>query len=346
MTQQSSSLVLPATLIRGDGIGPEIMDATLAVLETLGAPFAWEIHKAGMEAMQACGDPLPETTIDSIRRTKLALKSPLTTPVGGGYRSINVRLREIFKLFANVRPARTLVAGGRFEDIDLVLIRENTEGLYVGYEHFIPVDDDPKAVAEAAAIMTRSGCRRIAEYAFDYALRHGRKKVTIVHKANILKALTGLFLETAMAVGQNYADRLQVEDRVVDNCAMQLVINPAQFDVIVTTNMFGDILSDEIAGLVGGLGVAPGANIGKEAAIFEAVHGSAPDIAGQGLANPTALMLAAAMMLDHAGRHACAQRLRGALEQVLREDNIKTRDLGGTASTRDFTQAVIHRLQG
>jgi isocitrate dehydrogenase (NAD+) len=346
MTQQSSSLALPATLIRGDGIGPEIMDATLAVLEILDAPFAWEIHKAGMEAMQACGDPLPETTIDSIRRTKLALKSPLTTPVGGGYRSINVRLREIFKLFANVRPARTLVAGGRFEDIDLVLIRENTEGLYVGYEHFIPVDDDPKAVAEAAAIMTRSGCRRIAEYAFDYALRHGRKKVTIVHKANILKALTGLFLETAMAVGQNYTDHLRVEDRVVDNCAMQLVINPAQFDVIVTTNMFGDILSDEIAGLVGGVGVAPGANIGKEAAIFEAVHGSAPDIAGQGLANPTALMLAAAMMLDHVGRYACAQRLRGALEQVLREDNIKTRDLGGTASTRDFTQAVIHRLQG
>src|SRR5918997_2156464 len=299
MTQQSSSLALPATLIRGDGIGPEVMDATLAVLETLGTPFAWEIHKAGMEAMQACGDPLPETTIDSIRRTKLALKSPLTTPVGGGYRSINVRLREIFKLFANVRPARTLVAGGRFEDIDLVLIRENTEGLYVGYEHFIPVDDDPKAVAEAAAIMTRSGCRRIAEYAFDYALRHGRKKVTIVHKANILKALTGLFLETAMAVAREYEGCVQMDERIVDACAMQLVLNPWQFDVIVTTNLFGDILSDLIAGLIGGLGMAPGVNIGETAAIFEAVHGSAPDIAGKGIANPTALALAAGLMLDH-----------------------------------------------
>jgi isocitrate dehydrogenase (NAD+) len=236
------------------------------------------------------------------------------------------------------------MAGGRFEDVDLVLIRENTEGFYVGVEHYIPIDDDPKAVAEASGINTRSGCRRIAQYAFDYAVSHGRKKITIVHKANILKALTGLFLETALEVGKNYADRLQIEDRIVDNCAMQLVINPAQFDVILTTNMFGDILSEEIAGLVGGLGLVPGANIGKEAAIFEAVHGSAPDIQGLGIANPTALMLAAAMMLEHVGKHEQARRLRSAIERVLREDGVKTADLGGQASTKEFADAVIHQL--
>lgn len=314
------------------------------VLDALGAPFAWEVRKAGMEAMQEFGDPLPETTVESIRRTRVALKGPLTTPVGGGYRSINVRLRELFKLYANVRPARSLLAGGRFENVDLVLIRENTEGFYVGVEHYIPIDDDPKAVAEASGINTRSGCRRIAQYAFDYAISHKRKKVTIVHKANILKALTGLFLETALDIGKNYADRLQIEDRIVDNCAMQLVINPAQFDVILTTNMFGDILSEEIAGLIGGLGLAPGANIGKEVAIFEAVHGSAPDIQGLGIANPAALMLAAAMMLEHVGRYEQASRLRSALERVLRKDNIKTADLGGQASTKEFTNAVIHKL--
>lgn len=345
MTQQSTT-ALPATLIRGDGIGPEIMDATVSALEALGANFRWEIHKAGMEAMQAFGDPLPEaTTLESIRRTKLALKGPLTTPVGSGYRSVNVQLREIFKLFANVRPARTLVPGGRFENVDLVLVRENTEGLYVGYEHYIPVGDDPKAVAEAAAFNTRAGCKRVAQFTFDYAVRHGRKKVTIVHKANILKMLTGLFLETALEVGREYQERLQIEDRIVDNCAMQLVIDPSQFDVLVTTNMFGDILSDEIAGLVGGLGLAPGGNIGVGAAIFEAVHGSAPDIAGKGIANPSALMLAAAMMLEHVGRHEHAHRLRSALERVLRIDGIKTRDLGGTASTIQFTEAVIRRIR-
>ncbi len=342
---QHSATALPATLIWGDGIGPEIVDTTLSVLEALGASFKWEIHTAGIDAIQAFGDPLPEVTLESIRRTKLALKGPLTTPVGGGYRSVNVRLREIFQLFANVRPARSLIPGGRFENVDLILVRENTEGLYVGYEHYIPIDDDPKAVAEAAAIITRSGCRRISQFTFDYALRHGRKKVTIVHKANILKALTGLFLETALEVGREYQGRLQIEDRIVDNCAMQLVINPNQFDVIMTTNMFGDILSDEIAGLVGGLGLAPSGNIGRDAAIFEAVHGSAPDIAGKGIANPSALMLAAAMMLEYVGRHAHARRLRDALERVLREDGIKTRDLGGTASTAQFTEAVIRRIR-
>ena len=255
---------IPVTLIEGDGIGPEILEATVSVLEALNAPYTWRRFKAGMTAFEEAGDPLPRALLDDIRATRLALKSPLTTPIGKGFRSANVRLREEFHLYANVRPAITLIHGGRFDNIDLVMIRENTEGLYVGAEHFIPIDDDPRAVAEASGIITRSGCRRIAQYAFDYALAHNRKKVTIVHKANILKALTGLFLETAQEVGKTYASRLEIEDRIVDNTAMQLVINPSQFDVLLTTNMFGDILSDEIAGLVGGLGLAPGGNIGRE----------------------------------------------------------------------------------
>lgn len=254
-------------------------------------------------------------------------------------------MREEFHLYANVRPAITFTPGGRFEDIDLILIRENTEGLYVGVEHYIPIDDDPHAVAEASGIITRSGCRRIAEFTFDYAVKNNRRKVTIVHKANILKALTGLFLETAREVGKKYETQLEIEDRIVDNCAMQLVINPSQFDVILTTNMFGDILSDEIAGLVGGLGLAPGGNIGKDASIFEAVHGSAPDIAGQGVANPTALMLAAAMMLDHTNNQELATQLRRAIRRVLGEDNVRTGDLGGDASTNEYTDAIIKRLK-
>jgi isocitrate dehydrogenase (NAD+) len=297
-----------------------------------------------MVAFEESGDPLPQAMLDNIRKTRLALKAPLTTPVGNGFRSANVRLREAFHLFANVRPALTYIHGGRFDDIDLVLIRENTEGLYVGVEHFIPIDDDPKAVAEASGIITRSGCRRIAEFAFDYAVRHNRKKVTIVHKANILKALTGLFLETALDIGRKFESRIEIDERIVDNCAMQLVINPAQFDVILTTNMFGDILSDEIAGLVGGLGLAPGGNIGKDAAIFEAVHGSAPDIAGKGIANPTALLLASAMMLEHVNLHDLASRLKTAISSVLQKDKVITADLGGKASTGEYTDAVIKRL--
>jgi isocitrate dehydrogenase (NAD+) len=336
--------VIPATLIPGDGIGPEITDATVQVLESLGAPFAWEVHQAGMAGLQTFGDPLPQTTLESIRRTRLALKGPLTTPVGGGYRSSNVRLREEFHLYANVRPARTMVPGGRYEDIDLVLVRENMEGLYVGFEHYIPIGDDPHAVAIGSGVNTRAGCRRIVEFAFEYALRNGRKKVTIVHKANILKALTGLFLETARDVAKHYEGRIQTEDRIVDACAMQLVLNPWQFDVIVTTNLFGDILSDEIAGIVGGLGMAPAANIGLDAAIFEAVHGSAPDIAGKGFANPLALLLAAAMMLDHVGRNDLAQRMRRAIDQTLNEDKVRTGDLGGMTSTQEFSQAIVRRL--
>lgn len=335
---------IPVTLLEGDGIGPEIVAASRRVLEALGAPFDWEPQPAGLGAVETHGDPLPQTTLDSIRRNGLALKGPLTTPVGKGIRSINVRLREEFQLYANLRPARTIVEGGRFSDIDLVLVRENLEGFYVGYEHYIPVGGDPKAVAESAGINTREGCRRIAEWTFDYAARHGRKKVTIVHKANILKLLTGLFLETAMEVGKRYEGRIAIEERIVDNCAMQLVMNPWQFDVLLTTNLFGDILSDQIAGLIGGLGMAPGGNIGKDAAIFEAVHGSAPDIAGKGLANPSALLLATAMMLEHVGEHEHAERLRTALYATINTDGVRTGDLGGKASTEAFADAVIQRL--
>ncbi|MFK8027151.1 MAG: isocitrate/isopropylmalate dehydrogenase family protein [Gammaproteobacteria bacterium] len=335
---------IPATLIPGDGIGPEIVKATLKVLDALGASFEWDEQLAGVAAETASGDPLPQETIDSIRKTKLALKGPLTTPVGSGFRSINVRLREEFELFANVRPARSFLMGGRFENVDIVLIRENLEGLYVGVEHYIPIADDPKAVAEATGIITRHGCTRFVEFAFNWAIQNNRKKVIIVHKANILKKLTGLFLEIAMEVGKKYEGQLEIEERILDNCAMQLVLNPNQFDVLITTNMFGDILSDEIAGLVGGLGLAPAANIGKDASIFEAVHGSAPDIAGKKIANPTALMLAAALMLDHVGEADKAARLRKAIDAQLTSGEGLTGDLGGKANTMEFTDNIIARL--
>ena len=343
MAIQATQSPIDATLIPGDGVGTEIVEAVVSVLDALGSPFAWDIQQGGLAAIEAGGDPLPSATLDSIRRTKLALKGPLTTPVGGGFRSVNVRLREEFGLYANVRPARTMVPGGRFEDIDLVLIRENLEGLYVGFEHYIPIGEDPHAVAISSGVNTRAGSRRIAEYAFEYALRNGRKKVTVVHKANVLKALTGVFLETAREVAKQYEGRVAVDDRIVDACAMQFVVNPWQFDVIVTTNLFGDILSDLAAGLVGGLGLAPGANIGARAAIFEAVHGSAPDIAGKGIANPTALLLAAGLMLEHVGRGDLARRLQTGIAQTLNEDMVRTGDLGGTASTEQFAQAVIRR---
>ncbi len=343
MGQKSEITPIDATLIPGDGIGPEITDAVVSVLDALGAPFAWDVQQGGLAGIEAHGDPLPGVTLDSIRRTGLALKGPLTTPVGGGFRSVNVRLREEFHLYANLRPAHTLVPGGRFEDIDLILVRENLEGLYVAFEHYIPIGDDPHAVAISSGVNTRDGSRRIARFAFEHAVKLGRKKVTIVHKANVLKALTGVFLEAAQEVAKEYEGRIACDDRIVDACAMQLVLNPWQFDVIVTTNLFGDILSDLIAGLVGGLGAAPGANIGEKGAIFEAVHGSAPDIAGQGVANPTALLLAAGLMLDHVGRVDLAERLRAAIDAVLNGDGVRTRDLGGTASTSEFAQAVVRR---
>ena len=346
MTDANLVTGIPATLIPGDGIGPEVTQSVVTVMEALGSPFAWDVQLGGMAAIADGGDPLPKATLDSIRRTGLALKGPLTTPVGGGFRSVNVRLREEFHLYANLRPARTLIPGGRYENIDLVIVRENLEGLYVAFEHYIPIGDDPHAVAMSSGVNTRDGSRRIAEFAFDYAARNGRKKVTIVHKANVLKALTGVFLETAQQVAEKYKDRVACDERIVDACAMQLVLNPWQFDVIVTTNLFGDILSDQAAGLVGGLGMAPGANIGLHAAIFEAVHGSAPDIAGKGIANPTSVLLAAAMMLEHVGMKDKRTALEDAIEQVLNVDQIRTGDLGGKATTLEYTAAIIKRLQG
>jgi isocitrate dehydrogenase (NAD+) len=336
---------IPVTLIPGDGIGTEVTQATLDVLEAVGAPFEYEWHTAGVAGLKREGDPLPKSTLESIRKTRLALKGPLATPVGGGFRSSNVRLREEFHLFANLRPARTLVPGGRYENIDLVLVRENLEGLYVGFEHYIPVGDDPHAVALASGVNTRAGGRRICEFAFEYAVKNNRKKVTLVHKANVLKALTGLFLEAGRDVSKKYEGRVACDERIIDACAMQLVMDPYQFDVIVTTNLFGDILSDLNAGLVGGLGMAPAGNIGKDAAIFEAVHGSAPDIAGKGIANPLALILSAAMMLDHVGEQEKARRVQQAVDDVLLKDKVRTGDLGGTANTKQFTQAIVKRLR-
>ena len=336
---------IPATLIAGDGIGPEIVDATLQALDALGAPFEWDRQIAGLEGVKAVGDPLPVATLNSIRRTRLALKGPLETPSGGGYRSSNVRLREEFRLYANLRPARTIVPGGRFDDIDLVVVRENLEGLYIGHEHYVQIDNDPHAVAMATGINTRAGCRRLLEFAFDHAVATGRRKVTVVHKANIMKALTGIFKETAEQMYElRYKGKFEFETVIVDACAMKLVLNPWQFDMLVTTNLFGDILSDLVAGLVGGLGMAPGANIGADAAIFEAVHGSAPDIAGRGLANPTALLLAAALMLDHVKLPEMATRLRKAIDATLNVDQVRTGDLGGKASTSEFTRALVARI--
>jgi isocitrate dehydrogenase (NAD+) len=335
-----------ATLIPGDGIGPEIMDATLAALDALEAPFEWDWQVAGLAGMKAAGDPVPPATMDSIRSTRLALKGPLETPSGGGYRSANVRLREAFKLYANVRPAKTIIPGGRYENIDLLVFRENVEGLYMGYEHFIPMDGDPEAVAIATGVNTRQGSHRLLEYAFETAIAMGRKKITIVHKANIMKALTGIFLDEARKLYKNkYQGRIEMNEAIVDACSMKLVLNPWQFDTLVTTNLFGDIISDLVAGLVGGLGMAPGGNIGADAAVFEAVHGSAPDIAGKGIANPVALMLAAAMMLDHVKLADKASRLRQAIDATLNIDGVRTGDLGGTANTKAFTEALVARIR-
>jgi isocitrate dehydrogenase (NAD+) len=333
----------PVTLIPGDGIGPSISSATVRILEAAGAEIDWDIQYAGQAGVAKYGDPIPEATLDSIKRTRLALKGPLETPVGEGFRSINVALRKTFDLYANIRPAHTIVQGGRYDGIDLVLVRENTEGLYVGIEHYIKIGSDPRAAAESVAIITRAGSERIVRYAFDYALQHGRKKVTLVHKANILKFSQGLFLDVGRQVAQGYAG-IEFEEVIVDAMAMNLVLKPERYDVIVTTNLFGDILSDLISGLVGGLGLAPGANIGLGGAIFEAVHGTAPDIAGKGVANPSALVLAACMMLEYMNDGERARTIREGLEATIRERKVVTRDLGGTATTDQFTDAVIARL--
>src|ERR671915_741286 len=314
------------TLIPGDGIGPSISAATVRIVNAAGADLAWDEQVAGMAGVAKYGDPIPDSTLDSIKRNRIALKGPLETPIGEGFRSINVALRKTFDLYANVRPAYSIAPGGRYDNIDLVLVRENTEGLYVGIEHYIRMGDDPRAAAESIAIITRTGSERVVRYAFEYARAHGRRKVTLVHKANILKFSQGLFLDTGRMVAREYAEDIDFDERIVDAMAMDLVLRPERFDVIVTTNLFGDILSDEISGLVGGLGLAPGANIGAKAAIFEAVHGTAPDIADKGVANPGALLLAACMMLDHLGDHTRAKRIRDAMYATLQEGKTLTRD--------------------
>ena len=331
------------TVIPGDGIGPEVIDATLEILRGAGADLEYDMQLAGIAALDAVHTPLPDATLDSIRQTGLALKGPLTTPSGSGFHSINVALRKEFDLYANVRPVLTVVPGGRYDDIDLVLIRENTEGLYVGVEHYIGMEGDPKAAAESVMIVTRFGAERILRYAFEYAREHGRKKVTLAHKANILKYTQGLFLDVGREVAAEYP-AIEWEDRIIDATAMTLVLDPYRFDVLVMENMFGDILSDLMAGLVGGLGFAPAGNIGTDVAMFEAVHGSAPDIAGQGVANPTGLLLSSCLLLDHVGQTEVAGRIRTALDSVVRSGEARTHDMGGSASTAGFTEAVVRSL--
>ena len=330
------------TVIRGDGIGPEIMDATLHVLEALGAGLSYEEADAGLVALEKHGELLPQATLDSIRRNGVALKSPLTTPVGEGFSSINVALRRHFDLYANVRPAKSFPnTRSRFPSgVDLITVRENTEGAYIGEGQAISEDGE---VATLTQKITRKGSERIVRYAFDLARATGRKKVTAVHKANILKTTSGLFLKVAREVATQYPE-IEFNEMIVDNTCMQLVMRPEQFDIIVTTNLFGDIISDLCAGLVGGLGLAPGANIGKDAAIFEAVHGTAPDIAGKGIANPCALLLAACQMLDHIGRPQDATRLRDAIVATLEAKDSLTPDLGGDGSTMGFARAIASRV--
>ena len=334
------------TVIPGDGIGPEVTAAVLRVLDAAGARLDYDERMAGETALRYQGSPLPQETLDSIDANRVALKGPLTTPSGSGFRSVNVAIRKEFDLFANVRPVRTILPGGRYEDIDLVLIRENTEGLYVGVEHFIGMENDPRAAAESVMITTRFGSERIVRFAFDYAAANGRGKVTLAHKANILKHTQGLFLEVGRRMAERYADRVAFEDRIIDATAMYLVLDPYRFDVLVMENMFGDILSDLMAGLVGGLGFAPAGNIGETHAVFEAVHGSAPDIAGQGVANPAGLLLSACMMLDHVGQGEVAGRIRKAVGAVIRAGVARTRDRGGRDGTAAFAEAVVGGLGG
>jgi isocitrate dehydrogenase (NAD+) len=330
------------TVIRGDGIGPEIMEAALHVLDAMDVGLSYEFADAGLAALEKTGELLPAATIESIRRNRIALKSPLTTPVGGGFSSINVELRKRFDLYANVRPAKSHPnTKSRFPSgIDLITVRENTEGAYSAEGQALSEDGD---TATSITKTTRRGSERIVRYAFDLARRTGRKKVTIVHKANILKSTSGLFLKVAREVAAQYPE-IENNEMIVDNTCMQLVMKPEQFDVIVTTNLFGDIISDLCAGLVGGLGLAPGANIGTDAAIFEAVHGSAPDIAGKGIANPVALMLGAIQMLEHLGHVEAAQRLRAAIIATMREKDHLTPDLGGTGTTPSFAAAIARHL--
>jgi isocitrate dehydrogenase (NAD+) len=329
------------TVIPGDGIGPDIIDATIKILDKAGCDFEYEYADAGLTALENHGDLVPESTLALIEKNKIALKGPLTTPVGDGFTSINVTLRKHFQLYANVRPVLSFKGTkARYEDIDIITIRENTEGMYSGLGQTLSEDGN---YAEARSLVTREGAERIVTFAYETAIKEGRKKVTAVHKANILKSTSGLFLKVAREVATRYP-QIESTEMIVDNCCMQLVMNPEQFDVIVTTNLFGDILSDLCAGLVGGLGMAPGANIGKSCAIFEAVHGSAPDIAGKNLANPTSVILAAIQMLEYLGMAEKANNIRRAITEVIESGDRTPRDLGGTHGTSDFTQSVLERL--
>lgn len=329
------------TVIPGDGIGPSIIESAIQILTHAGCDFEYEYADAGLVALEKHGELLPQATLDLIEKNKVSLKGPLTTPVGGGFTSINVSLRKKFNLYANVRPVISFKGTkSRYENIDIITVRENTEGIYSGAGQKRSDDNNS---AEAMSIVTRDGAERIVKFAFELARQEGRKKVTIIHKANILKSTSGLFLEVARDVAARYPD-IQSEEMIVDAACMNLVMYPERFDVMVTTNLFGDILSDLCAGLVGGLGMAPGANIGDGAAIFEAVHGSAPDIAGKNIANPTSVILAAIQMLEYLGMQDKAERIREAVRATIESGDRVTRDLGGTASTSEFTQSIIDRL--
>jgi isocitrate dehydrogenase (NAD+) len=327
------------TLIPGDGIGPEIVAATVRIIEATGVGFNWETHMLGAQALEKYGQTLPEPAIESIRRNKVALKGPLTTPIGKGFTSVNVGLRKALDLYANVRPIKALPGVEcRFGTLDLVVVRENTEDLYAGLEHIVV-----PGVVESIKIITEKASTRIARYAFEFAKLHNRKKVTAVHKANIMKLSDGLFLECFYNMAKEFPE-IEADDKIIDNCCMQLVMRPEQFDVLVLENLYGDIVSDLCAGLIGGLGLAPGANIGEIGAVFEAVHGSAPDIAGQGIANPTALLMSAILMLRHIDEIDAADRVQKAMLEIYAEGKIRTRDLGGTAKTADFASAIIDKM--
>ncbi|WP_286889245.1 isocitrate dehydrogenase [Pseudoalteromonas sp. ESRF-bin5] len=329
------------TVIKGDGIGPSIIDSALEILKAAGCDFDYEFVDAGLAALEKTGELLPQETIDTIAKNKITLKGPLTTPVGEGFTSINVTLRKQFGLYANVRPVKSFVGTkARYDDIDIITIRENTQGMYSGAGQVVSEDGNE---AEAKSVITREGAEKIVTFAYELAVREGRKKVTAVHKANILKSTSGLFLKVAREVAERYP-QIESTEMIVDATCMKLVMTPEEFDVVVTTNLFGDILSDLCAGLVGGLGMAPGANIGEDAAIFEAVHGSAPDIAGKNLANPTSVILASIQMLEHLNMGDTAERIRSAVADVIKSGDRTTRDLGGSHGTTDFTQSVIDHL--
>lgn len=331
------------TLIKGDGIGPSIMDVAVKIIDATGVKINWEEADAGMAAFDKHGTPIPDETLASIDKNRVAFKGPLTTPVGKGFRSINVALRQKYDLYANIRPARSWKgAQSKFENIDIVVVRENTEGLYMGLEHFLTKEKD---VAESLAVITRKGSERIIDYAFRYARDNNRKKVTLCHKANILKYTSGLFLDVGREVATRYPE-IEFDEKIIDATCMHLVMDPHQFDVMVTTNMFGDILSDLTAGLVGGLGLIPGANVGDDAALFEAVHGSAPDIAGKNIANPAAVIMAGVMMLNHLGEHDAAKRIQAALEKVVDAGEFVTPDLNpeSKAGTIEMGEAIIAAL--